>query len=602
MGRHLFPFAIFALAGTPLGCGTAGSGAPSSSLTDGGSSAGTTGVSMSSSGGSSGSGGSTTDGGPHGGDEASVPSPFDGGNDRDASRADAGAPTCASWLGDAGAANASSWVYVEADGKLAYRTLPAGDRILDFSTAGYLGGGVALPTAPVQAMVTPAGGTADDTTAIQAAIDKVSALPLTSGFRGAVVLAAGNFNVKASLAIKASGVVLRGSGSDTNGTSLVMTAGTPFAAISVTGSGSYAASGSATSMTDAYVPSGAISFGVGDASGFAVGDAVLVHRPVTAAWVALMGMDKLVNSSGGAETWLGVGSTIDTDRTIAAISGNTITLDAPLSDSFDAKVLSPPGGSINKYAFAGRIANVGVEHLRIVGPAVDIPISMAQYTGITLESLVDAWVSDVVAEDTQGSFTVNGRAKRVTLDNARATHTVAHTGDMMADFSISGTQTLVNRSSSTGTGEWPIVTQGRETGPIVFLNFTTNQPAGIAPHQRWATGLLADSCKLPNAPSGTPGIAFWDRGTHGSGQGWTIGWGVAWNVSTPYLLMQEPPGSQNWCIGCEGTIVTHAPAGSSVTPPNGVFEGLGKAVSPSSLYLAQLCERLGPQALAEIGY
>jgi hypothetical protein len=456
---------------------------------------------------------------------------------------------------------------------------------------------------PAQATVSPAGGTTDDTAAIQSAIDAVSSLPLTAGVRGAVVLAAGTFHVSAPLSIKASGVVLRGHGSksDATGTSLVMS-GTPYVAITVAGSGSYASSGATVSITDAYVPSGATSFTVSDASGFAAGDSVLIHRPVTAAWVALMGMDKLVNSAGNAETWLGVGSTIDTDRTIASIAGNTITLDAPLSDSFDAKVLSPPGGTVAKYTFAGRIQQVGIEQLRIVAPAVDVPISMPQYSGISLDDVADAWVSDVEQQDTENCFSVSGRAKRVTLDHARATHTVTHTGDMMADFSLSGTQTFVNQSSSTGTGSWPIVTQGRETGPIVILNFTTDQAAGIAPHQRWATGLLADSCSLPKAPKGTPGIAFWDRGIHGSGQGWTVGWGVAWNVSTPYLLLQQPPGAQNWCIGCQGATITQAPAGSTSTPPTGAIDALGAAVTPSSLYLAQLCERLGPQAVTNIGY
>ncbi|HEY2511103.1 MAG TPA: hypothetical protein VGI39_09615 [Polyangiaceae bacterium] len=539
---------------------------------------------------------------PSGGDDAGDASIADAADSSQAPVADAMTASCATWLGTAGAT--SQWVHVDPNdpnGKLVYRTMPQGDRILDFSSAGYMGGGVALPTVPAGATVSPAGGTADDTAAIQAAIQTVSALPLTGGFRGAVVLAAGTFHVSAALSIKASGVVLRGSGSDANGTSLVMS-GSPYTALTIAGSGSYATKGPAIAITDAYVPSGATSFAVSDASGFTAGDTVLIHRPVTAAWLALMGMDKLKNSSGQAQTWLGVGSNIDTDRTIASVSGDAITLDAPLSDSFDAKVLSPPGGTVAHYTFAGRITQVGVEHLRIVSPAVDVPIAMAQYSGISFDDVLDGWVSDVETQDTQNCFAISGRARRVTLDDARATHTVAHTGDMMADFSLSGTQTLVSRCSSTGTGSWPIVTQGRETGPIVVLHFTSDQKAGIAPHQRWATGLLADSCSLPNAPKGTPGIAFWDRGIHGSGQGWTVGWGVAWNVATPFLLLQQPPGSQNWCIGCQGASFTQAPAGSSATPPTGALDSLGTAVTPSSLYLAQLCERLGPQAVSNLGY
>ena len=53
------------------------------------------------------------------------------------------------WLGMlAKAATTSQWVYPGPDGKLVYKTTPAGDRIMDFSYAGYMGGGVALPDVP----------------------------------------------------------------------------------------------------------------------------------------------------------------------------------------------------------------------------------------------------------------------------------------------------------------------------------------------------------------------------------------------------------------------------------------------------------------------
>jgi hypothetical protein len=85
----------------------------------------------------------------------------------------------------------------------------------------------------------------------------------------------------------------------------------------------------------------------------------------------------------------------------------------------------------------------------------------------------------------------------------------------MADFGPSGTQILVSNSSSDGTGEWPLLTQGEVSGPIVALNFTSTQQAGIGPHQRWAVGLLADNASLPNAPNnsdgGATGISYSDR-------------------------------------------------------------------------------------------
>jgi len=108
-------------------------------------------------------------------------------------------------------------------------------------------------------------------------------------------------------------------------------------------------------------------------------------------------------------------------------------------------------------------------------------------------------------------------------------------------------------------------------GPIVFLNVSSTQPAGISPHQRWTTRILADNGNIPNAPQGTQGIAYRDRGTSGSGQGWTSGWSVAWNLTTPFLLVQQPPGSENWCLGCVGTKTSASEPGGNGTGCPTVF-------------------------------
>src|SRR4051794_37792459 len=99
----------------------------------------------------------------------------------EAAASDAGGPQgCAHLLDDA--RPESEWVHVGTDGKLAYKPLgPKGDRIMDFSYAGYRGGGVALPDMPVKETVSPSG--ADDTAAINDAIVRVSKLPLTDGIR-----------------------------------------------------------------------------------------------------------------------------------------------------------------------------------------------------------------------------------------------------------------------------------------------------------------------------------------------------------------------------------------------------------------------------------
>ena len=97
----------------------------------------------------------------------------------------------------------------------------------DYSMAGYKGGGVPIPFIKTKEIVYPT-GMEDDYQSIQAAIDRVSNLPLgDDGFRGAVLLKRGDYHVSKTLTIETSGVVIRGEGSQTiNGTRVIYTAGT----------------------------------------------------------------------------------------------------------------------------------------------------------------------------------------------------------------------------------------------------------------------------------------------------------------------------------------------------------------------------------------
>src|SRR5918992_226844 len=86
-----------------------------------------------------------------------------------------------------GAQGKSAWVYPDAAGRLQYIADERGNRIMDFSHAGYKGGGVRIPDMRVARTVKPLTG--DNTAQIQAAIDDVATLSIdSSGFRGAVLL------------------------------------------------------------------------------------------------------------------------------------------------------------------------------------------------------------------------------------------------------------------------------------------------------------------------------------------------------------------------------------------------------------------------------
>jgi hypothetical protein len=133
---------------------------------------------------------------------------------------------------------------------------------MDFSHAGYMGGGVALPTLPVKKEVAPSGG--DDSATIQAAIDEVSALPLVNGFRGAVLLRPGTFHCSKEITLTQDGVVLRGSGSGKEGTLIEMN-GEPHTAFVIEGKElSFPKETPANTfpITDAYVPAGTLTLSV----------------------------------------------------------------------------------------------------------------------------------------------------------------------------------------------------------------------------------------------------------------------------------------------------------------------------------------------------
>jgi hypothetical protein len=512
---------------------------------------------------------------------------------------------------DADAAE-SEWVHPGPNGKLVYKTSPAGDRIMDFSYAGYMGGGVALPNVPVKQTVQPSGG-GEDADAIQAAIDAVAAMPVEDGLRGAVLLAPGTFACSKPITITANGVVLRGSGSGENGTTIKMTGGKHAAIVIGGGRGRQAsdddepAAGQTqaatreprtieTTVTDAYVPAGTNAFTVADARGFAVGDTIAIRRPTTAAWVKLVGMDTLTRD-GRPQTWIGQNRSGVTERKITAIAGNKITVDIPLADSYDAKYLKPPGTLVSKVQPSRRTTQVGVEHLHIQCPPLEVSYGQAPYSAVRVGG-DDCWVKDVYCEETMNSTVLSG--KRITMQQVVVKRTFPNLGaSKPTDFSIEGSQILIDRCHVTGGNTYFVWTASLYPGPNVLLGCTfSGHGSRIQPHMRWSTGMLVDNCTVPEG-----GIDFMNRGVAGSGHGWTMGWAVAWNCIANTYIIQKPPGAANWAIGCIGERVRTARLfDTGPILEEGIFDSYGTPVAPQSLYLAQLEERLGPQALANIGY
>ncbi len=203
----------------------------------------------------------------------------------------------------------------------------------------------------------------------------------------------------------------------------------------------------------------------------------------------------------------------------------------------------------------------------------------------------DFRVKDIVMRETLNNVQVWGDCRRITITGAHSYHnsTVEKGAGYPADISIRGSQVLVDRCSSHGLGGFYVATLNQAAMLNVVLNCTFEGTGSIQPHMHWSTGLLIDSCTIPDGR-----IDLINRQSSGSGHGWAIGWGSVWNGTVKPLQIQMPPGALNLTIGCKGE--------SHKTHSKESFFSANQPVTPGSLYLAQLRERLGDAAVKNIGY
>lgn len=517
----------------------------------------------------------------------------------------------------------TSRVYPGTDGKLVYVPDEQGNIIHDASHAGYGGGGVAIPTVAIKETIWPVAG--DNTAHIQAAIDKVSALPLdANGFRGAVLLRAGEYRMALPVNIRASGVVLRGEGMGDTGTILIGT-GTgrppadPNAApgagrragppprptlIQIAGAaGPKIDEASKRLVTDAFVPVGARRFRVASARSFKRGDTVIVRRIGNQAWIDAVGMN---NDPPGAR-WKPFN--IEWDRVIVDVSGDTITIDAPITCAIEQQW---GGGEVLKYDGAGRISNVGVENMRGMSefdPGVrtkdygnmdrDSYAAEEYYSDenhfnnfVTFDNATNGWVRNATALHFVNSMVGAGPAtKWITVQDCVSREPISQRrGARRFVFALRGQLALVQRCSS-DKGRHSFMTGQPSGSGNVFLDCKATKPySSSEPHEQWATGNLYDNIQAPLT------ARFWKN--------FIIGWAgantVFWNCEGNFLI-QKPPTAQNYTFGHIGVnaVVFNVPF-QDTSRENGYMESLDQHVFPRSLYLTQLRDRLGEAAVRAV--
>ncbi|MCC6762909.1 MAG: pectate lyase [Chitinophagaceae bacterium] len=464
-------------------------------------------------------------------------------------------------------------LYVE-KGQLQYKPDTLGNRIPDFSYCGYKASVQAIPVVPAKVYVPLS--TKDATDNIQLAIDYVSGMPKDAqGFRGAVQLLPGEYKVSGSLRIDSSGVVLRGSGAFAKGTRITGTGTSRETLLRLLGEGKPTVLHTQ-AITDKYVPVNSNVVTVADVAVYQVGHHVRIHRPSTAAWIQALGTDHF----GGGITALGWKPgerDLFFDRTITAIRGHQLELDAPITTALDVQYGS---AFVQLIQWPGRITQSGVENLQLVSAynKANAKDEDHRWDAIGIENAVDCWVRQVSFQHFAGSAVrVLETAQRITVEDCIATQPISEIGGQRRyTFFTSGQQTLFQRCYAEN-GYHDFAAGFCAAGPNAFVQCESILPYSFSGAiDSWASGVLMDVVAVDGNA-----LRFGNRGQDANGAGWAAANCVFWNSSAARIDCYQPPTAQNWAFGSWSQF-----AG------DGYWNESNNTIQPRSLYYAQLQERL----------
>lgn len=508
------------------------------------------------------------------------------------------------------------------NGRLVYSADSFGNRIPDFSYAGFKGGGVPLPAANVVRTISPVAG--DNTASIQQAVNEVAALPLgTDGIRGALLLGAGVYRVNGTIRVNASGVVLRGvgDGGDTASNTVILAVGdVPHQRpVIVAGGGNTSrwtdrAPGiSQQDIVNDTVFAGSRTFTVANASQYAVGDNIIIYHPCTNVWLQAIDYGGTHSGEPGSDSsdvpWAVNSQPIVQNRNIVALNGNTVTIDVPVYYTM-VRILSQ--SYIYKYARTNLKTMIGIEHLRIDIETGDSTSNTNgnedhAWNAVELTQIEDAWVKNCTALHFGHSGFITNTATRVTVEDCKALDPVSIiTGERRYNFNVytASQQILYNRCDASN-GRHHFVSNGTSlVSGCVFVDCTSRGAyASSEGHRRWSQAMLFDCITEIDGPRPSQSITvgLYNRGYYGTSHGWAAINSVLWNYNTHggTAIVQRPPTGQNFAIGVTGTVAgTRPPA--PFDHPAGFIEGANQpGLTPRSLYLAQLQDRLSSTGVEE---
>lgn len=500
-------------------------------------------------------------------------------------------------------------LFGDQEGFLRYRADARNNYIPDFSQAGYKNGDQPLPDVPVVLTIGPVPG--DNTAHIQAALDQVGAMPpAADGFRGALLLEPGLYPVSGTIVMQQNGVVLRGSGqgADTEQNTILLATGNSPEERNVIQVGGIpgtnwntAVPGTRSVVTSTFVPAGSRSLEVAAPELYSEGDVVIVYQPSTFEWLS----DINFGDTGSDAPWAPGEIDLYYKRTITGVDfqESKISLDVPVFDKLERAFAEAEVYTLEE---SGLRREIGIEQLR-VNIESDAPLSANHArNAIRFIGVEDCWVSSVTALHFSYAAVDMTYADRVTVQGCEGLEPHSPIdGGWRYNFAVNAfSNNILFEGCHTTQGRHAYVTNGTSSASnIVVHNCTSAEDyAAIEGHRRWSQGLLYDNLSITQ-PNTNNLLGLYNRGSYGTGHGWSAVNSVAWNVDMPSgnrLLLQRPPKRQNYAIGCQAIVSGN----HQFVHPKGYEEGTGEDLAIPSLYAAQLEQRttlgLPPDAPARL--
>ncbi|MEM6700191.1 MAG: peptidoglycan-binding protein, partial [Bacteroidota bacterium] len=473
-----------------------------------------------------------------------------------------------------------------------------GNRIPDFSYAGCQIEMDSLWQSSPSRSIFPIEG--DNTQHIQSAIDSIALLPLDeNGYRGSLLLEEGVYEIAGTIRIPSSGIVVTGVGNQTdstNNTILRATGNVPNQRnVMIVGHPNSKSWRTVlpqfrVAITNEFLPVNSRSIQVANLDFFQVNQTVIVSMLSSQAWL---------NSVNGGDTdsdeaWKVGEIDLYYKRKIVAIDtlAKKLILDVPIYDHFDANLTN---GVVYPWLDENLVQQSAIENIHIEIETEGEETENHAWNGIKLEGVENCWVKDVVVEHFGYAAIYTNKANYVTIENCEglAPHSLI-TGGRRYNFAVNAFSNNVLFTHCRATeGRHSFVSNGTSSvSGIVWHRCTSTEDYSTTEgHRRWSQALLFDQLDFKNFTASTI-LGLHNRGRFGTGHGWaavhSVAWDVAQNNPGSRIVIQQPPGRQNYGIACQGRVTNQF----TFTHPLGYVEASNSTAGWASLYETQLLDRL----------